>query len=170
MSETVYSAAVWAKLVKKKYNFLCSECGSDEDVQAVHVIPPSFGGRNILENGITRCLPCRSKRVIPREVTRFNFSIPSSLMRRLETYCLKSGRSASDVVKQVVADCAYDPTVSMNGYHKDAERNDRRMSVLILSMVFRDFSKKCVDLKATPGEAVKALLHKYLTAFEEERT
>ncbi len=170
MSEKIYAASIWADLVKRKSNYVCSECGSAEDVMAVHLITPSNGGKNTLKNGIARCLQCRSKRVRPRNVTRFNFSIPSDLHDRLAVHCGKSGRSMTDVIKQLVSDFAYDPNLGMNGFHRDAEKNNSRVSVPILTMAFTDFSKKCSNLNASPTDAVKSLIFRYLKSFEEVRS
>lgn len=166
--DKVYAASIWAQLVKKHYNYVCAECGSGDDVMAVHRTPPSLGGKNTLENGVSLCVMCRTKRVFKTSKVRFNFSIPEPLFQRLDFYCRQSGRSVRDVIKQLVADFTYVPEVGMNGFHRDAERNGHRMSVEILHSVFADFSKKCKEVEATPVDAMKSLIYQYLKPFEEK--
>lgn len=160
--DQVYSVSIWARKVKERFNYVCSQCGSGEDVQAVHVTPPSMGGKNTLENGITLCLQCRTKRLLADGVVRFNFSIPSELRDRLLSYCDRSGRSPRDVVKQLVADFAFDPNAGANGFHMDGEWNTHRLSVPVRQKVFVEFAKKCSSLNVSPSNAVKSLLFRYL--------
>jgi hypothetical protein len=163
--ERVYAASIWAQKVKEKTNFLCLECGSDEDVQAVHLTTPSLGGRNTLDNGVALCLPCRTKQVIPSTKVRVNFSIPSSLNEKLESYCQDTGRSTSDVMKQLIADCAFSTEWQPNGYYVDAQRDDIRKSISVLTMVYKEFSKKCSGSGRAQGEAIKSLIYNHLIHF-----
>jgi hypothetical protein len=164
--ERVYSASIWAQVVKKQHKYACALCGSVEDVQAVHKTPPSLGGRNTLENGITKCLPCRSKAVLAESRVRFNFSVPFDLFGSLDKYCQTSGRSINDVIKQILADFIYDSDIHLSGNGQGLERNDRRVSVPIRKSVFESFTNKCRDLNTVHSDAVKCLLHKYLEPFE----
>lgn len=165
-TERVYSASIWAQLVKKQDKYVCAICGSREDVQAVHRTAPSLGGRNTLENGTTKCLQCRSKSFLEESKVRFNFSVPFDLFGLLDRYCQTSGRSINDVVKQILADFIYDKDIILNGNGQGLERNDRRVSVPIRKSVFESFTRKCQELNTVHSNAVKSLLHKYLEPFE----
>lgn len=164
--ERVYSASLWSQVVKKRYKYACAACGGADDVQAVHIIPPSLGGRNTLENGIARCLLCRSKKSLTESKVRFNFSVPGDLFTNLDYYCQTSGRSINDVVKQMLADFLFDSDIHLNGYGKISDRNDRRISVPIRKSVFESFTKKCRELSTVHNEAVKSMLYKYLEPIE----
>lgn len=163
--ERIYSAIIWAQQVKKLSNFACMQCGSFEDVQATHRIPPSLGGKNTLENGVALCLQCRSKKVLDTNRTRLNFSIPESLSKNLNEYCKQSGRSTNDVVKQLLADFLFDSEVHLNGFHRNGERNFKRISVPVLSSVFGQFSEKCKKLEISPGDAMKSMLFRYVKTY-----
>lgn len=162
--ERVYAASLWSQLVKKQHNYACATCGARDDVLAIHVTPPSLGGRNVLSNGTTRCLQCRSKPAVTDTKVRFNFSIPHELFTRLDRYCGTSGRSINDVVKQILADFIYDDSYIIES---SDEKNDRRVSVPILKSVFESFSKQCKKRETAYSEAVKSLLYTYLEPFEK---
>lgn len=166
MDEQIYAASIWADLIKRKFNYVCSQCGSDEDVLTSHIRPPSLGGKNTLDNGLTMCLQCRSKRLMPQEKVRFNFSIPADLFEKLDRYCRSSGRSGNDVIKQLVADFICDSRVYLNGFHEDASKNDRRLSAPILRMVYSSFVSRCAALQRVPATVIKSLLYLYLKPFE----
>lgn len=162
----VYAAPVWANLVKQKYNYVCMQCGESEDLQARHITPPSLGGKNTLENGIALCLRCRSKGLLCTSKVRFNFSVPCDLYENLEAYCSSSGRSFNDVIKQLVADFAYGGSLYLNGFHEDASRNDRRLSVPVLRQVYDSFAVKCREANRVTGTVIKSLIYLYLKPFE----
>lgn len=162
----VYSASIWSDLVKRKSDYACSKCKSDEDVQAVHLRAPSLGGKSTLDNGVALCSQCRTKDLIPTEKVRFNFSVPADLFQMLEQYCRLNGRSGNDVVKQLVADFTYDTTTYLNGFHEDASRNDRRLSIPVLRMVYDSFIEKCARLRRVPATVIKSLIYLYLKPFE----
>lgn len=164
--EQIYAASVWSRLVKERFRYACSQCGSDEDVQAVHVIPPSLGGKNTLENGITLCLQCRTKRILVDGILRFNFAISESLYKSLLAYCEKSGRSSRDVVKQLVADFAFDPDAKIDGRYQDGDMVTHRLSVPVRQRVFSEFSGKCSKSGMSPAEVVNSLLYRYLSCRE----
>ena len=163
--ERIYSAEVWAQLVKKKSNYACSQCGECDDVQSTHLTPPSLGGRNTLDNGIALCLRCLAKRAIPSNRVRFNFSVPESLAVKLDMYCVNTGRTINDVVKQLLADFLFDPEVHLNGFHRDAELNIKRISVPILASVYERFVQRCRDLNVDQGNAMKSMLYQYVTTY-----
>lgn len=166
LKERVYSASIWAQVVKKHYKYVCSLCGSAEDVQAIHITSPSLGGRNTLENGTTKCLQCRSKSFLVESRVRFNFSVPFEMFGSLDKYCQTSGRSINDVIKQILADFIYDSDVHLNGNGQGLEKNDRRVSVPIRKSVFELFTTKCMEANTVHSNAIKSLLHKYLEPFE----
>jgi hypothetical protein len=161
-TEQVYAVSIWSDLIKRKFDYVCTQCRSAEDVMAAYIRPPSLGGKCTLDNGVTLCVQCRSKGLIPHEKVRFNFSIPADLAARLETYCENSGRSGNDVVKQLVADFTYDTRSYLNGFHEDASKNDRRVSVPVLRMVYDTFVAKCAKLRKVPATVMKSLLYLYL--------
>ena len=164
-AEKVYAAPVWAHTVKKNFNYECTECGSAEDVQAVHITPPSLGGRNTLDNGISLCLRCRSKRILPHGKVRFNFSAPRHLADRLEEYCTKMGRSMNDVIKQLMADFLFSGLDRFLEYRNGCP-NDYRVSVPVLRSVLDDFSKQCDRFHINQGSAIRSMLHNFLSSFE----
>jgi hypothetical protein len=163
---TVYAASIWADLVKRRSDYLCSRCRSDEDVLAVHLRAPSLGGKNTLSNGLALCAPCRTKDLIPTQKVRFNFSVPTELFKMLDQYCANNGRSGNDVVKQLVADFTYDTTAYLNGFHEDASKNERRLSVPILRMVYDVFISRCASVHRAPATVIKSLMYLYLKPFE----
>jgi hypothetical protein len=162
--ERVYSASLWAQLVKKQHGYACATCGERDDVLAIHITPPSLGGRNVLSNGTTRCLQCQSKPSLTDTKVRFNFSVPHDLFLRIDRYCGTSGRSINDVIKQIIADFTYDDTYIIDSH---GEKNDRRVSVPILKSVFEAFTRKCKERQVSQSEAVKSLLYVYLEPFEK---
>jgi hypothetical protein len=165
-NQIVYAAAIWSDLVKRKSDYVCSKCKSDEDVQAVHLCAPSLGGKSTLDNGMALCSQCRTKDLIPTQKIRFNFSVPDDLFRMLDRYCRANGRSGNDVVKQLVADFTYDTTTYLNGFHEDASKNDRRLSIPVLRMVYTAFIAKCARLQRVPTTVIKSLMYLYLKPFE----
>jgi 5-methylcytosine-specific restriction endonuclease McrA len=46
----------------KRDSYKCRYCGSDEDIEADHVIPESRGGLGTVENLVTACRKCNSKK------------------------------------------------------------------------------------------------------------
>jgi len=62
-SEGVYrSQSKWANAVKSRDNYCCVECGDQGPVVAHHIIFIESGGEHTLENGMTLCHPCHSKK------------------------------------------------------------------------------------------------------------
>ena len=50
--------ARFRKAVLKRDHYRCTDCGSDHDLRACHVIPLAAGGSNHPSNGRTRCKDC----------------------------------------------------------------------------------------------------------------
>ena len=164
--DKVYSVDAWSKFIKKRRNYLCEECGSAEDVQVSHIVPPSMGGRRTAANGIALCLRCHSKRLMPRGRIRFNFSIPEGMFETLGNYCEASGRSANDVIKQLMADCIFGSMNGVNGY-RDGERNSRRIGVSVLRTVYDLFVSRCAQSSVSNREMMKSLIWRHLRPFSE---
>jgi hypothetical protein len=60
-----YNVKAWMKLrgvVLKRDNYTCQYCGSNENLQADHIIPISKGGLDNLENLITACRKCNVRK------------------------------------------------------------------------------------------------------------
>lgn len=162
----IYSAELWARLVKAATNFACSQCGGRDDVQATYLKPPSLGGRNVLDNGTALCVICRSKPFLNSGKVRFNFSIPSDLNTDLNKYCERSGRSINDVVKQLLADFLYETDYSLNGFHENASKDTDRRSIPVLRPIYEEFVKKCAAIRKPPADVMKSMLYKYLKNFQ----
>lgn len=54
------SISKWAKAVKTRDEFKCSQCKTENNLHAHHLRPVSQGGKNTLENGVTLCGECHS--------------------------------------------------------------------------------------------------------------
>ncbi len=51
--------ASWKLAIFDKYNGQCANCGSDDHVSVVMLVPEAAGGRYVLSNGYTICRVCR---------------------------------------------------------------------------------------------------------------
>lgn len=63
----------WAEAVKKRDNYVCQYSINDKyrkhdgEIEAHHIFPKSYGGKNVVSNGITLCKNCHAQFLIEAE-------------------------------------------------------------------------------------------------------
>lgn len=93
-----------------------------------------------------------------------NYSLPKDLSSRLDDYCERTGRTASEVVRQLVLEFVEgDRSIRSLDYEPDVE-SAARSSVRLRASTFKAFDQKVTDENLRSKGAVLACL---LTAFLE---
>mgnify|MGYP003657463267 FL=1 len=92
------------------------------------------------------------------KATRLNYVIPNDIYESLESYCKYTGRTASDVIRQLIVD--YNNGMIPIGKGIKIEEG-RRSSLKLNSFILDAFDKK-IEKIGTRGSVISKLLSSYL--------
>lgn len=148
--------AEWARAVLTRSQGRCA-CGSDTDVRACYLTPPSLGGRNVEENGIALCEKCRVARDDKTHAVRVSLSLDQAQAEELNRRAERGGRSVAEILRQLAADGldAVPAPVYPNG------KPTSRVSVMLSKDVYEGLLG-AVGHRARVGGALAALVAVWL--------
>lgn len=92
--------------------------------------------------------------------TRLNFQITKKAQERLEDYCEQSGRSASDVVRQLVKE--YLDDIRLLRGSQPIALNGRRTNCTLPAPLVRRLDSKTSGILRTKGSIISRLLEDFL--------
>jgi len=103
---------------------------------------------------------------------RLNYTISEELERSLTNYCELTGRSASDLVRQLICEVLEDdrslpPVADIVTFDKSSPRRERRTDMWVSSSTLSAFDKK-VDDEGYPSKS--SVIAYLLTGFLENRS
>lgn len=150
--------AEWSRQVVARAEGRCSTCGKLDDVRACYVVPPSLGGRNVMENGCALCGQCRAARD-DRTAVRVSLSLDTGLAEELNRRAERGGRSVAEILRQL-ADSDLDELpapVYPNG------KPTSRISVTLSKEVYESLLGN-IGHRARVGGTLAALVKSWLEA------
>lgn len=110
--------------------------------------------------------------IMSTENVRLNYTISEQLETSLTDYCELTGRSASDLVRQLIcevieSDRSLPPAAEVHAFDKASPRRERRTDMWVSPVTLQTFDKMVEDGNYPSKSAVIALL---LTEFLKNRT
>lgn len=122
------------------------------------------------------CLEGLSKKdmlaTMATDSVRLNYTISEELEKSLTDYCELTGRSASDLVRQLICELLEDdrtlpPVADIIAFDKSSPRRDRRTDMWVSSTTLSAFDRK-VDIEGYPSKS--SVIAYLLTGFLEQRS
>jgi hypothetical protein len=99
----VIALAKWAITVKTRDGYVCTNCGTDKNIDAHHIVPEDKGGTRTIENGISLCRKChRVAHGHGAGEARLTFRISSRDKRLLKEYCAENNTDISVIVREQI--------------------------------------------------------------------